>query len=126
MYLFVYNSLQRKSSDHDLLGGAKFIGIASIYATLYDTGAGFPAAVEEGTRSRTYGEIYDVTEDMIDLLDEFEGSNPDSEEESIYIRKSVEAELDNRNKTAVQAYIMPSQQLERFFAQEIKDGHWQG
>ena len=124
MYLFVYGSLQRKSSNHTLLGGAKFIGCASIYATLYDTGAGFPSAVEEGTRSRTYGEIYDVNEDIIDLLDEFEGSNADSEEESIFVRKSVDAELDNRTKTAVQAYIMPNQQLERFFAHEIKDGRW--
>lgn len=126
MLLFVYGTFLKKSSNHDLLSDSRFIANASIYATLYDTGAGFPAAVEEGTRSRTYGEIYEVNEDRIDLLDEFEGADPDSEEETIYVRKTVEAELENRNKTEVWVYIMPSQQLERFFAIEIKDGRWNG
>lgn len=126
MLLFVYGTLQRNSSNHDLLGKSKFICNASIMATLYDTGAGFPAAVEEGTRNRTWGEVYEVTDDLLDALDEYEGCYPDNEEESLYFRQEMEAQTQDRKGVKVQVYIMPDNQLKKFFAFEISDGHWRG
>jgi gamma-glutamylcyclotransferase (GGCT)/AIG2-like uncharacterized protein YtfP len=124
--LFVYGTLQKNSSSHDLLGRSKYLGNASVMATLYDTGAGFPAAVEEGTRNKTWGEVYEVTDDLLDALDEYEGCYPDNEEESLYIRKEMEAQFQDRKTVTAQVYIMPEEQLKKFFAFEISDGRWRG
>lgn len=110
-----------------MLEGAKPVHPeASIYATLYDLAVGFPAAVAEGTRSLTWGEIYDLDEGLIEELDEYEGFYPDNPEDSLYTREKVEARLPDGKTIEVETYLMPEDKLEQFFAVEIKKGEWHG
>ncbi len=126
MLIFVYGTLKKGLQNHDIMGNSKFISEAYIHGILYDLGVGFPAVLlEEGKpRNRVYGEIYDVSMDLLENIDEFEGFYPDNEEDSIYLRMETEAYPSSREKIIVQVYLMPSKKLKSFFAFEIKDGKW--
>lgn len=125
MFLFVYGTLKRNSENHGMLKKAKFISKAFIHGYLYDLGVGIPAVAIENTRDKVYGEIFEADDDLLDELDEFEGFNPESEEDSVYSRIEAEAFTDNREVYKVQTYVMNERQLSRFFAIPLKKDHWQ-
>jgi gamma-glutamylcyclotransferase (GGCT)/AIG2-like uncharacterized protein YtfP len=124
MLLFVYGTLQKNFPEHQLLKNSKFISKASIQASLYDLGTEFPAAVRDGSREKTFGEIYDVSPGLISDIDEYEGF--DGSEDSLYIRMEVEAILLDRKAQKVWAYIMEEEKLSIFFAFPVKGGAWKG
>ena len=63
MKLFVYGTLKKGFYNHGWLKDSKFLCEASICGyTLYDTGYGYPAAVEEDY-SCIAGEIYELSKE---------------------------------------------------------------
>lgn len=82
--LFVYGSLLRGESNHAVIAGARFVGEAVTAAryTLVDLGE-YPALVDGG-ESAVVGELYEVEEGLLAVLDEFEG-HPD-----VYVRMRIE------------------------------------
>lgn len=74
--VFVYGTLMRKEYNHKLLVGSGFLGEARTEEgfTLHDLG-GCPGMTKGGS-GRVYGEVYDVTPEVLQVLDELEG-HPD-------------------------------------------------
>ncbi len=128
MYLFVYGSLKRNSADHKIIDKAGLYSEAFVNGTLYDLGIEFPAILDEEhpARNKVYGEIYEISDHLLDEIDEFEGYYPDKIDDSFYIRKEMNAKLINGEVIKVQIYVLPQDKLDKFFAIEIKDGKWKG
>ncbi len=126
MLLFVYDTLQKSFPHHILISKAKFVGKGYIYGELYDLGVDFPAVTIESLsyRQRVFGEVYDVLENLIDDIDEFEGYYPDKEENSIYLRKEVQVHLSKSQIIKADAYLMREEKLKLFFAFPIKKENW--
>jgi gamma-glutamylcyclotransferase (GGCT)/AIG2-like uncharacterized protein YtfP len=74
--VFVYGTLLRGESNHNLLTDSRFLGMARTEPlfSLFDLG-GYPAMSSGGCTS-VVGEIYEVTEKVLEALDELEG-HPD-------------------------------------------------
>jgi gamma-glutamylaminecyclotransferase len=75
-FVFVYGTLLRGEPNHELLSRSRFLGEARTEPsyTLVDMGA-FPAMIHQGSTS-VVGEVFEVTDDVLDALDELEG-HPD-------------------------------------------------
>ena len=86
MELFVYGTLMSGFSRSRKLLHSRFIGVAYTKGLLYDLG-GFPGLVKgEG---RVFGELYDVNEQTLEVLDMIEGYEPSDLKNSLYVRKRV-------------------------------------
>lgn len=81
--VFVYGSLKRGGTNHDLLEGAAFLGEAEVEGLeMHATGRGFPACVPgDGV---VEGEVYRVDDETLLEVDRLEGV-PD-----LYRRRRVE------------------------------------
>lgn len=70
--VFVYGTLKAGGDLHAALRGAPLVGKRCLTGfRLYDTGFGYPAAVEGP--GLLYGEVYEVTEEVLATLDAVEG-----------------------------------------------------
>ena len=84
--VFVYGTLMTGNPLHGALGDSEFVGEASVYGTLFDTGH-YPALtppVRAGDRVR--GEVYDVDDATLAVLDRCEGVNARHPERGLYKR----------------------------------------
>ena len=124
MLLFVYGTLKRRFEAHEILAGSRFVSEGSISGSLYDLGVDFPAAVNDGTRNRVFGELFEIQDGLIDDIDEYEGFNPDDPDESVFVREIADISLPDRKTVKAEVYYMPENQLSRFFAHPIQDGKW--
>ncbi len=71
-YVFVYGTLRQGASNHSFMEHAHLVtSEAYLYGTLYDTEKGYPALVTGGY-DRVIGEIYNVTEQLLEKLDRLE------------------------------------------------------
>jgi gamma-glutamylcyclotransferase (GGCT)/AIG2-like uncharacterized protein YtfP len=64
---------------------SKFIADAKVIGSLYDLGA-YPGLLLNKSNSLVIGEVYEVDDELLDQLDDFEAS-------SNYVRKQVEISL---------------------------------
>ena len=90
MKVFVYGTLLKGMSRYEILADSHFIGHATTKGVLYDLGA-FPA-IRQGN-SVVYGELYEVSEEKLGILDGIEGYSPEDEHHSLYVRKEVNVKL---------------------------------
>jgi gamma-glutamylcyclotransferase (GGCT)/AIG2-like uncharacterized protein YtfP len=65
--------------------GSKFIADAKVSGSLYDLGA-YPGVVVDESGTPVTGEVYEVDDELLNELDEFEAT-------SRYLRKQVEVSL---------------------------------
>jgi len=96
--IFVYGTLQRGQRNHDLLLGQQFLGPAQTLPRyrLYDCGR-HPALVDDpGNGVAVQGEAWQVSEETLQKLDEYEGL-PD-----YFSRRPI---LLQDGDTAVEAYF---------------------
>ena len=71
--VFVYGTLKAGGEFHGALSGARFLGARSLTGfRLYDTGFGYPAAV--AGPGILHGEVYEVPEATLGILDAVEGA----------------------------------------------------
>jgi gamma-glutamylcyclotransferase (GGCT)/AIG2-like uncharacterized protein YtfP len=110
--IFVYGTLLRGGTNHELLRDARFLGRAKTRPefTLYDLGA-YPAMVAGGA-TVVHGEIYEVGPDTLLRLDELE-------EHPTYYRRTAVA-LDGG--VSVETYLLAPEQVTRDVTLEL--GRW--
>jgi gamma-glutamylcyclotransferase (GGCT)/AIG2-like uncharacterized protein YtfP len=91
--IFVYGSLRRGSARAMSVKfpGAKFVGEARVQGSLYDLGA-YPGLLLDNSNSLVIGEVYEVDDEMLDELDEYEAS-------SDYWRQPVEISVGAERRT---------------------------
>lgn len=84
--VFVYGTLKRGHRANAMLQDAGFLGETrtTLPYTMYNLGA-FPGVVPGGTGS-VFGEVYSVTDTILDRLDDYEGVP------TLYRREKVETE----------------------------------
>jgi gamma-glutamylcyclotransferase (GGCT)/AIG2-like uncharacterized protein YtfP len=85
--VFVYGSLRRGGAGAMSIGfpEAKFIAGAKVSGSLYDLGD-YPGLLVDESNSSVTGEVYEVDDEVLSKLDDFEAS-------SHYRRKQVEVTL---------------------------------
>ena len=90
--IFVYGSLRSGSARAMSVRfpGSKFIADATVGGSLYDLGA-YPGLLLNDSNSLVVGEVYEVDDDILKELDEFEAS-------SSYRRKQVEISLGDSSR----------------------------
>jgi len=90
--VFVYGTLRRGSAQAMSVRfpGSKFIDEAKVSGSLYDLGA-YPGLLVNESKSLVIGEVYEVDDEILNKLDDFEAS-------SNYWRKQVEISLGTHRK----------------------------
>jgi len=93
--LFVYGTLLSGLSNHHHMAGATCLGEASIQAALFDMGE-YPALSVQGEWSQSvgpvHGELYQIDPAQWQVLDELEEVDPDSIENSMYLRVPIQVQ----------------------------------
>lgn len=85
-YTFVYGTLRRNEKYHHLLRGAALIADqAWTSGELFDTGCGYPA-VQESESEVVHGELYLVTDEQLEKMDELEDYR-EGRNDNLYERK---------------------------------------
>ncbi|NPV01443.1 MAG: gamma-glutamylcyclotransferase [Brevinematales bacterium] len=125
MLLFVYGSLMKNAPNHYIIEStSKFIAQGTIKATLYDLGVGFPGVVEEKNSDEVYGEVYELSDDELDDIDQFEGYNPADKGDSLYIRKLTEVRTFKKETLKAWVYFLAPKRLKTFSHSKIPGGRW--
>jgi gamma-glutamylcyclotransferase (GGCT)/AIG2-like uncharacterized protein YtfP len=90
--VFVYGTLRRgcPRAMSVRFPNSKFITDVRVRGSLYDLGA-YPGLLLNESTSLVTGEVYEVDNELLNTLDEFEAS-------SSYLRKQVEISLDTQRK----------------------------
>lgn len=71
--VFVYGTLKKGERNHHYLKDAELVSDQCwTHGQLYDTGKGYPAMVQH-SENRVYGELYSVTAEQLQRVDELEG-----------------------------------------------------
>jgi gamma-glutamylcyclotransferase (GGCT)/AIG2-like uncharacterized protein YtfP len=83
-FVFIYGTLRRGCAGSMLIRfpSSKFIAAAKVRGSLYDLGP-YPGLRLDDSNSLVAGEVYEVDDDLLNELDQFEAS-------SNYVRKQVE------------------------------------
>jgi len=132
MQLFVYGSLLRGMSLSSHMEGARFLGPAFVQADLFFLG--FYPGIIPGTQT-VLGELYDVPPAILPNIDKVEDYYENDPENSIYLRKPIEAYLfSNGNKIEAFAYYynresegkprIPCGDYRRFMHMQKADWAW--
>jgi gamma-glutamylcyclotransferase (GGCT)/AIG2-like uncharacterized protein YtfP len=91
--LFVYGTLLSGLSNHHHMQGARCLGPASVQGALFDLGE-YPAMVMTGARAEpletVMGELYQIEASHWQRLDTLEEVDPESIENSMYLRVTSE------------------------------------
>jgi gamma-glutamylcyclotransferase (GGCT)/AIG2-like uncharacterized protein YtfP len=103
MQLFVYGGLLKGMTLSPFIEGSEYLGPAFIKAELYFLGQ-FPGIIEGN--GIVFGELYEVSEEMIPKVDKIEHYHVDDPGHSSYIRKELEVTcLPNKEKLKADAYF---------------------
>lgn len=91
-FVFVYGTLRRGGAGAMSIRfpNSKFIAEAKVSGSLYDLGA-YPGLLLNEADSLVTGEVYEVDDETLNQLDEFEAA-------SHYLRKQVEISLDTQKR----------------------------
>lgn len=120
-YVFVYGTLRKNESNHNLLKEATLIARqAWTNGRLFDTGLGYPA-LKESMNDKVYGEVYLVSEEQLFRLDELEGYRP-NDRNNLYNRKKQVVFHDMVNIEAYLYFI--AEHNEPMLRNTIRSGDW--
>ena len=114
-FVFIYGTLRRGStgSMSTRFPNSKFIAAAKVNGSLFDLGS-YPGLLVNEANSPVVGEVYEVDDDLLNQLDEFEAS-------SNYVRQQVEISVAGQ-KTSCWTYE-PDAEFYRF-EKLITSGDW--
>jgi gamma-glutamylcyclotransferase (GGCT)/AIG2-like uncharacterized protein YtfP len=90
--VFVYGSLRRGSAGAMSIRfpDSKYVAEGKVSGSLYDLGA-YPGLLLDESGSLVTGEVYEIEDELLKQLDEFEAS-------SNYLRRQVEISLDSHSR----------------------------
>jgi gamma-glutamylcyclotransferase (GGCT)/AIG2-like uncharacterized protein YtfP len=88
--IFVYGTLLSGLRLHPCLKSAVLLGAGSVHAQLFDLGD-YPGMIcaPENEVSTVLGEVYAVSEDLLQKLDEVEEVVPHDDAASLYVRRRI-------------------------------------
>ena len=118
-HLFVYGTLMRRFRHpmHDALArGAEFVGEGCVQGRLYDLGRYPGLVLSEVAENRVFGELYRLhDDDVLRVLDDYEGCGPGDPEPHEYVRRMVSVRAGDRAAEAwVYVYAGPIGGLRQF------------
>ncbi len=90
MKIFVYGTLLKGLQRERALSRSDFLGNGHIKGELYDLGR-FPAL--KAGNNKVFGELYEVSEQILNHFDQIEGFKATNKAESLYIREMVDFHL---------------------------------
>ena len=115
--MFIYGSLRRGSTGAMSIRfpNSKFIADAKVRGSLYDLGA-YPGLLLDESDSLVTGEVYEVDDELLALMDDFEAS-------SHYLRRQVEVFVGTDRK---ECWVYVPEGGPEIFAQRtlITSGDW--
>jgi gamma-glutamylcyclotransferase (GGCT)/AIG2-like uncharacterized protein YtfP len=115
--VFVYGSLRRGGVGAMSIRfpNSKFIANAQVNGSLYDLGA-YPGLLLDESKSLVTGEVYEVDDEILNQLDEFESS-------SDYLRRQVNVDIGN---DITKSWIYVPEHSSEFNSERtlIKSGDW--
>jgi len=91
--VFVYGTLRRGGSNHFRMEASDFLGSGEISGRMWKIDW-YPILICGGDTT-VRGELYRVSEDSLESLDEFEGINPDSDKPREYRRVKISVTMDS-------------------------------
>ena len=91
--VFVYGTLRQGGSNHFRMNDSEMVGTGKIAGKMYRIDW-YPALVCGGETS-VKGELYFVSDKILESLDQFEGVTPDAQEPRDYRRVKVCVKLDS-------------------------------
>jgi gamma-glutamylcyclotransferase (GGCT)/AIG2-like uncharacterized protein YtfP len=101
--VFVYGTLRKHERNHFLLKHSECIASQCwIKGILIDTGCGFPAVILDG-EGRVYGELYKVSDETLEQLDQLEGYEGPGKSNH-YERTALKVQTDFSEETAFVYY----------------------
>ncbi len=116
MYIFVYGTLKKGDSNHQLLDGSEYICTTRTIGkyTMLDLGL-FPGVLKDERSSRSsasfiHGEVYDITPHTLEALDNYEGE--------WYFREEIELEF------GIEALIYFLKKIPAIDYDIIPNGNW--
>ncbi|GGC88309.1 putative gamma-glutamylcyclotransferase YkqA [Thalassobacillus devorans] len=119
-YLFVYGTLRKNQPNAFHLEEAVLISEqASTTGKLYEGPSYYPVLVDE--EAFVYGELYKVTDEMMETIDELEGFQGDGKD-NLYDRKIKEVKTDDGEFQAYVYYLSPDRK--EMAVAEIEYGDW--
>ncbi|ADU28799.1 gamma-glutamylcyclotransferase family protein [Evansella cellulosilytica] len=85
-FVFCYGTLRKNESNHHLLKDANCICEHSLTeGKMFDTGYGYPVIIQDAI-SKVHGELYEITDEELDMLDRLEGYESRSAQHNLYER----------------------------------------
>lgn len=108
MKLAVYGTLRRGGPANGLLRGSRFLGLDRVPGNLYAL-ASFPGLrLEENHQKRgVLVDVYDVPDELIPVIDKYEGYFPEALDQSLFTRKEVTT-LERKIQVVVYEYRFTS------------------
>ena len=101
--LFTYGSLLNGMSRHHILerASARFMGITTVSASLHTFNWSWPFLVlNPGNNLQVKGEVYEIRNELIEVLDQIEGYKP-NREGNLFERRVIEIDLNGKKATAI-------------------------
>ncbi len=109
--VFVYGTLRRGFPLHKHMhaDAVRFLGRGKIFGRLYDLG-NFPGALpSESPTSEIEGELYELinADQQLKELDEVEEFFPERRDESLFVRRLTNVELESGERVKAWVYLLP-------------------
>jgi gamma-glutamylcyclotransferase (GGCT)/AIG2-like uncharacterized protein YtfP len=103
--VFVYGTLLEGEHYHRELKASQKVGKGTTPGRLFWVRVNyFPGAIFEEGDKRIYGEVYLVTKEVRDRLDDLEGYYVDSPERSMYTRRPVTVSMEDGSSMDAESY----------------------
>jgi gamma-glutamylcyclotransferase (GGCT)/AIG2-like uncharacterized protein YtfP len=122
-YLFVYGTLQRGCAN-DITQkhpGVRYLGEGTVGGSLYELeGLPYPGILLNGG-GPVAGEVYAVSEAVLNLLDAFEGFYPQQAGECFYFRKEADVLL---NGALIRGFVYETNPQKFSLGGEIRPADW--
>lgn len=120
----VYGSLRKELPLSGVLRSEKFIGYGKVEGTIQPVGGAFFPGFIEGSNSKVIVEVYEVTEEVLNRLDNIEGYYQDVPEQSMYIRKKILVDLDDSKKPIISYIYVWNGKRRPLSTPIIESGDW--
>jgi len=109
-YLFTYGTLHPGHAPEEIAAAVRKlrpVGTGFLYGALYDLGDYPGAVLDAASKRKIAGTVFQLPkdEDVLRQLDEYEGFDPDSPAQSLFLRTHCSVTLDSGNSLPCWIYV---------------------